>query len=78
MPQIEISDTSLALLKRHAEPLVDTCDTIILKFGHAFEASLRDGQTGVPRRAARLPNSFPIPKLRKIVFRKKESSDATD
>src|SRR4051812_10819920 len=48
MPLIEISDTTLALLKRHAEPLVDTCDTVILKFGQVFEASLSDGQNGVP------------------------------
>jgi hypothetical protein len=39
MPQIEISVDTLALLKRHAEPLVDTYDTIIGKFGRAFEAS---------------------------------------
>jgi len=39
MPQIEISDDTLALLKRHAEPLVDTFDTIISKFGRAFEGS---------------------------------------
>src|ERR1700757_1207102 len=39
MPQkIEISDDTIALLKRHAEPLEDTYDTIINKFGRAFEA----------------------------------------
>jgi len=46
MAQIEISDATLALLKRHAEPLVDTFDTIIGKFSHAFEASLRNGDNG--------------------------------
>ena len=59
MPQIEISDTSLALLKRHAEPLVDTCDTVILKFGQVFEASLSDGQNGVPPTPAPTPIAVP-------------------
>jgi hypothetical protein len=45
MPQIEISDSTLALLKRHAEPLVDTPDTVIAKFGRAFEA-IRSGHNG--------------------------------
>lgn len=39
MPHIEISDDTFALLKRHAEPLVDTFDTIIGKFGRAFQAT---------------------------------------
>ena len=46
MPQIEISADTLARLKRHAEPLVDTFDTIINKFGDAFEASVRNSQNG--------------------------------
>lgn len=43
MAQIEISADTLARLKRHAEPLVDTFDTIINKFGDAFEATVHNG-----------------------------------
>src|SRR5712692_10472869 len=45
MPQIEISADTLARLKQHAEPLVDTFDTIINKFGDAFD-SVRDVHNG--------------------------------
>src|ERR1700687_5101959 len=55
MPQIEISDSTLALLKRHSEPLVDTFDTVIGKFGHAFETSLRNGHNGTAPTPAPAP-----------------------
>jgi hypothetical protein len=45
VPQIEISTNTLARLKKYAEPLEDTYDTIINKFGDAFEA-LRNGSGG--------------------------------
>lgn len=47
MPQIEISDETLAMLKRHAVPFEDTPDTVIKRFGKSYEArGGHDGEAG--------------------------------